>query len=103
MIDSGFVNGGDGGFRVGVSGQQNAFCFRVNFDRLLQKFDARHSRHSLVNQKKRDRIVSDFQFADNIERRLPGIGAQNAVIGRSIFAANRARPPAELPRRHQPL
>jgi hypothetical protein len=48
---------------------------------LAPKIRRRHSRHSLVNQKKRDRIVSDFQFADNIKRGLPGIGAQDAVIG----------------------
>jgi hypothetical protein len=41
-----------------------------------------HFRHSLVNQKKRDRIVSDFFSSGQYRAPSARIGAQNPVIGR---------------------
>jgi hypothetical protein len=47
----------------------------------LQKLDSRHSRHALVAQEQRHRLLARFQDLQRIQRRLPARSAHHPVLG----------------------
>ena len=80
MIQSYVVDGADGGFGIGIGGEQHPFCFGKNDLGLLQKIYAQHLGHALVGQKQSYRFALLFEFGQTGQR-IPGrIGADDAVI-----------------------
>jgi hypothetical protein len=72
------VDGGDGGFRVGVRSEQHRSGVGREHPRLGQQVDPRHPRHALVGHDQRQRVGGEGQLLQSGERGLAVGGAEDA-------------------------
>jgi hypothetical protein len=80
VVNLGGVDGADGGFGVRVGGEQDAFGLRIEHHGLLQEVDAGQAGHALVGEEERDGVLSLQQLPADIERRLAGGSAKDAIV-----------------------
>ncbi len=80
VVDLGGVDGADGGFGVGVGGEEDALGVGVDRERLLEEVDAGHSGHALVGEEERDDVLALLELAADVERGCAGGGADDAVV-----------------------
>ena len=71
VVDLGGVDGADGGFGVGVGGEQDALGLGVDGDGLLEEVDAGHAGHALVGEEEGDGLLALLKLAADVERGLP--------------------------------
>ena len=79
VIDVDVIDGANGCVGVRVSSEQCPFGIWIKFNRLFQKLDARHARHSLIDEKERDRFVAELQLFHGFEGSNPGIRGDDLV------------------------
>ncbi len=80
------VDGADGGFGVGVGGEQDAARVGIDVAGALEHLDAGHSRHALVADDQGHRLFARFELGQGVERGLAAGGAHDA-IGVAVLAA----------------
>lgn len=76
----------DRGVGVGVGGQQDPACRRVQVHRLLEELDARHLWHPVVGDDRRDRFAAQFELLEGFQRLGTRLRADDAVV-LAVFAA----------------
>ena len=79
MVDVRVVDSADSCIRIGISRQERAFGVRVKLDSLLQELHAGHSRHSLVHEEERDRLIAELQLLCRFEGGNAGIRRDDFV------------------------
>ncbi len=79
-MDLGGVDGADGGFGIGVGGEQDALGLGVERHGLLQEVDAGHAGHALVGEEEGDGLLALDELAADIERGHAGGGAEDTVV-----------------------
>ena len=80
VVDACGVDGADGGFGVGVGGEQDALGVREHGDGALEEVDAGHAGHALVGKEESDGFFAFEELSAHVERGLTGSGAQDAVL-----------------------
>ena len=63
MVEVDDVDRVDGGVGVGVGGQQDPTCRRVQVHGLFEELDAGHLRHPVVGNQHRDGFAPQLEFA----------------------------------------
>ncbi len=79
MVEVDDVDRVDRRVRVRVRGQQHAPGARIDVQGLFEELDAVHLRHAVVGQDHRDQITAQLQFAQRLQRGLPGLRAHDPV------------------------
>jgi len=80
VVEPGFVDGGDRGLRVGVSGQQHPPSAGEKRPGLTQELHARHPRHPLVGQQQRRFLAALVEPAQDLQRFGAAPGGQHPVV-----------------------
>ncbi len=80
VVNLGGVDGADGGFGVGVGGQQDSLGIGVDRQGLLEKIDAGHSGHALVREEEGYDVVAFLELAADVQSGSPGGGADDSVV-----------------------
>jgi hypothetical protein len=86
MMNARLINGLNGGVRVGVCSEQNAFRFRINVDGPADEIHAAHFRHALIGEKKSHGIMAAFQRFQRADRCGARIGSHDPVAVRVALA-----------------
>ena len=81
VVEAHLVDRLDGRIGIGIGGKQHAPGVGVEFHRLGQELDARHSRHALVDHEQRYDPAAELQFPECLQRFRPGRRAHHLVIG----------------------
>ena len=76
----GGVDGADGGFGVGVGGEQDALGLGEDLHGALEEVDAGHAGHALVGEEEGDDVAALFELGGDVEGGLSGGGAEDAVV-----------------------
>jgi hypothetical protein len=74
------VDSADGGFGVGVGGEQDAFGLGVEGHGLLQEVDAGHAGHALVGEEQGNGLFAVDKLLADVERGLAGGCTQDTIV-----------------------
>ena len=85
-MNAGGVDGPDGGFCVGVGGQQHPSRLGILIAGLLKKLDPRHTRHALIAEQQGNRLLAGLQLGQGIQGSLPA-GRPHHAVGGPVLAA----------------
>ena len=85
MVQVDDVDGVDGGMGVGVCGQQHPFGRRVEVHRRLEEVDTGHLGHPVVGDEHRDRLTSQLELLEGVQRVRTRFGPHDPV-GIAVFA-----------------
>ena len=80
------VDGANGGFGVGIRGEQHAARFGIDGPRALKHLDAGHAGHALVADDQSDGLLARFELGQRVERGLAA-GSAHDAIGGAVLAA----------------
>ncbi len=80
MVEPDDVDGFDGRVGVGVGSHQHAPGVGVELDRLLEEFDARHTRHAVIGQEQGDVLAFEAKLTQDGECGRAGLGAHDAEL-----------------------
>ena len=79
VVNLGGVDGPDGGFGIGVRGEEHTLGVREHGHGLLQEVDAGHAGHALVGEEEGNGLLALDQLAADVEGRGAQGGAQDAI------------------------
>jgi len=79
-VDLGGVDGADGGFGVGVGGEEDALGFGVERHGGLQEVDAGHAGHALVGEEEGDGFLALDELLADVESCAAGGCSDDAVV-----------------------
>lgn len=78
--NAGDIDGGDCRFGVGITGQEDPPTALVQPPRGLEKFDAGHLRHALVDDEKGRRVTAGGELIKHLQRLAAGFGGDDLEL-----------------------
>ena len=74
------ANGGERNVSIGRDRQQDALGIRVEFHGLLQKLDARHLWHALIDEQQGHRFIAQLELFQRRKRLTAGCRTHNPKV-----------------------